>query len=56
MAEASTPPKSKNELLERMRAGREEWDALIAQIPGHCYAHNERHAGELKSISGDDIP
>jgi hypothetical protein len=33
MAEASTPPKSKNELLERMRAGREEWDALIAQIP-----------------------
>jgi hypothetical protein len=33
MAEASTSPKSKNELLERMRAGREEWDALIAQIP-----------------------
>jgi hypothetical protein len=33
MAETSAQPTSKNELLERMRAGREEWDALIAQIP-----------------------
>jgi hypothetical protein len=33
MTEPSTPPGSKTELLERMRAGREEWDALIAQIP-----------------------
>jgi hypothetical protein len=33
MAESSTRPGSKTELLERMRAGREEWDALIAQIP-----------------------
>jgi hypothetical protein len=33
MTESSTPPGSKSELLERMRAGREEWDALIAQIP-----------------------
>ena len=33
MSEPSTRPKSKSELLERMRAGREEWDALIAQIP-----------------------
>ncbi len=33
MTEPSTGPRSKTELLERMRAGREEWDALIAQIP-----------------------
>ena len=33
MTEPSTRPGSKSELLERMRAGREEWDALIAQIP-----------------------
>ncbi len=33
MTEPSTGPRSKAELLERMRAGREEWDALIAQIP-----------------------
>jgi hypothetical protein len=33
MTEPSTRPGSKTELLERMRAGREEWDALIAQIP-----------------------
>jgi hypothetical protein len=33
MTESSTRPGSKSELLERMRAGREEWDALIAQIP-----------------------
>ncbi len=33
MTEPSTRPESKTELLERMRAGREEWDALIAQIP-----------------------
>jgi hypothetical protein len=33
MAEPSSRPGSKTELLERMRAGREEWDALIAQIP-----------------------
>ena len=33
MAEPSTRPGGKTELLERMRAGREEWDALIAQIP-----------------------
>ncbi len=33
MTESSTRPRSKTELLERMRAGREEWDALIAQIP-----------------------
>jgi hypothetical protein len=33
MTEPSTPPGSKTELLERMRAGREEWDALVAQIP-----------------------
>ena len=33
MSEPSTRPGSKTELLERMRAGREEWDALIAQIP-----------------------
>jgi hypothetical protein len=33
MSEPSTQPGSKTELLERMRAGREEWDALIAQIP-----------------------
>jgi hypothetical protein len=33
MTEPSTQPGSKTELLERMRAGREEWDALIARIP-----------------------
>jgi hypothetical protein len=33
MTEPSIRPESKTELLERMRAGREEWDALIAQIP-----------------------
>ena len=33
MTERSTHPRSKSELLERMRAGREEWDARIAQIP-----------------------
>ena len=33
MTEPSTRPGSKTELLERMRAGREEWDALIGQIP-----------------------
>src|SRR5215216_2168756 len=33
MSEPSTRPESRTELLERMRAGREEWDALIAQIP-----------------------
>ena len=33
MTETPIHPRSKRELLERMRAGREEWDALIAQIP-----------------------
>ncbi len=33
MTKPSTRPGSKTELLERMRAGREEWDALLAQIP-----------------------
>jgi hypothetical protein len=33
MSEPSTRPGSKTELLERMRAGREKWDALIARIP-----------------------
>jgi hypothetical protein len=33
MTEPMPRPTSKTELLERMRAGREEWDALIAQIP-----------------------
>jgi hypothetical protein len=33
MSEPSTQPRSKIELLERMRAGREEWDALITQVP-----------------------
>ncbi len=33
MTEPAPQPGSKAELLERMRAGREEWDALIAQIP-----------------------
>ena len=33
MSEPSTRSGSKTELLERMRAGREEWDALIAQVP-----------------------
>jgi hypothetical protein len=33
MTEPATRPGSKTELLERMRAGREEWDALLAQIP-----------------------
>jgi len=33
MTEPSTRPGSKTELLERMRVGREEWDALLAQIP-----------------------
>ena len=33
MTKSSTRPGNKTELLERMRAGREEWDALIAQIP-----------------------
>ena len=33
MTEPSPRPTSKTELLERMWAGREEWDALIAQIP-----------------------
>ena len=33
MAEPSTQPRTKTELLERMRTGREEWDALIGQIP-----------------------
>jgi len=33
MTEPSTPPGSKTELLERMRAGREEWESLLAQIP-----------------------
>ena len=33
MTETPTQPQDKSELLERMQAGREEWDALIAQIP-----------------------
>ena len=33
MTKSSTRPGNKTELLEQMRAGREEWDALIAQIP-----------------------
>ena len=33
MTESLPGIKSKSELLERMRAGREEWDALVAQIP-----------------------
>ena len=33
MTEATTYPRSKPELLDRMRTGREEWDALIAQLP-----------------------
>ena len=33
MTESLPAIKSKSELLERMRAGREEWDALVAQIP-----------------------
>src|SRR5215212_9160753 len=33
MTKSSTRPGNKTELLERMRAGREEWDALIARIP-----------------------
>jgi hypothetical protein len=33
MTESSPRPGSKTELLERMRVGREEWDAQIAQIP-----------------------
>src|SRR5215217_7129775 len=33
MSEPSPRPASKAELLERMRAGREEWDALITRIP-----------------------
>ncbi len=33
MTETPTQPRDKSELLERMQAGREEWDALIAQIP-----------------------
>jgi hypothetical protein len=33
MTEPSPRPGSKTELLERMRAGREEWEALLAQIP-----------------------
>jgi len=33
MTGAITHPRSRAELLERMRAGREEWDALISQIP-----------------------
>ena len=38
MTEPSTRPESKTELLERMRAGREEWDALVAQIPESVHA------------------
>jgi hypothetical protein len=33
MTEPSPRPGSKTELLERTRAGREEWEALLAQIP-----------------------
>ena len=33
MAEPSRRPGSKTELLERMREGRQQWDALIAQVP-----------------------
>ena len=33
MSEPSPRPTSKTELMERMREGREEWDALLAQIP-----------------------
>ena len=33
MTEPSRAPGSKTQLLERMRDGRQEWDALIAQVP-----------------------
>jgi hypothetical protein len=33
MTEIRNHPRGKLELLERMRAGRDEWDALIARIP-----------------------
>jgi hypothetical protein len=33
MSEPSTQLRSKTELLERIRAGRAEWDALIGQVP-----------------------
>ena len=36
MTESLPAIKSKSELLERMRAGREEWDALVAQIPDNA--------------------
>ena len=45
MAEPSTRPGSKTELLERMRAGREEWDALIAQIPDSARTEPRSRAG-----------
>jgi hypothetical protein len=41
------------------RTGAQAWtedSALLAIIPGQCYAHYEHHADELRSISGDDIP
>ena len=33
MTELTAPARSKHELLERMREGREVWDGLIAQVP-----------------------
>ena len=29
---------------------------VLEIIPGQCYAHYEQHAGELRSISGAEIP
>ncbi|MGH2614558.1 MAG: ClbS/DfsB family four-helix bundle protein [Thermomicrobiales bacterium] len=33
MTEQAIAPESKTELLDRMRSGREEWDALLDQVP-----------------------
>jgi hypothetical protein len=66
MSEPSTRPKSKTELLERMRAGREEWDALIAQIPdsariepalagGWSVKDLIAHVAAIEAVSDEDI-
>ena len=41
------------------RTGAQTWtgDATLLEIiPGQCYEHYAQHAGELRSISGDEIP
>jgi hypothetical protein len=41
------------------RTGAQTWTGdrtLLEVVPEQCYAHYAQHAGELRSISGDEIP